>query len=184
MQVGVDPRRSTDALARALPFHRERRKYQRFTYPVAVPMDPKATRLVFLCYSRRDRGIVRKCQAVIRAAGMVPWRDEDSIAPGAKWRLSIATAIDSCERVLVFWCRHASASDEVRAEYWAGIRAGKVISPIRLDATALPDPLKSYQATDMPGWSRLIHVLLTIEWWLWISSASLLLAALLAYTAT
>jgi hypothetical protein len=138
-------------------------------------------RVVFLCYSRRDRGIVRKCQAIIRAAGMIPWRDEDSIAPGSQWRLSVGSAIDSCERVLVFWCRHASASYEVRNEYWAGIRAGKDISPIRLDSTTLPVPLKAYQVTEIPGWNSLTHALMTIERGLWISAAVVLLAALVAY---
>ena len=143
-------------------------------------MDPSATRVVFLCYSRRDRGIVLKCQAVIRASGMIPWRDEDSITPGANWRLSVATAIESCERVLVFWCQHASVSAEVRSEYWAGINAGKVISPIRLDRTSLPDPLKVYQATELSG-TGLTHVLLTLERWLWVSAISLLLVGLVTY---
>jgi len=111
---------------------------------------------------------------------MIPWRDEDAIEPGTKWRLSIADAIDSCERVLVFWCRHASASEEVRGEYWAGIRAGKPISPIRLDRTTLPDPLKTYQATEMPGWTTLTHVLLSVERWFWASSVAALVTALIA----
>jgi hypothetical protein len=147
-------------------------------------MSPVETRIVFLCYSRRDRGIVRKCQFVIRAAGMIPWRDEDSIDPGSKWRLSIGNAIDSCERVLVFWCRHASASAEVRSEYWAAIGAKKDIAPIRLDRTALPDPLKAYQATEIPGWNTVTHALMTVEWSLWISTALLGLVALIAYAAS
>jgi TIR domain len=147
-------------------------------------MAPAETRIVFLCYSRRDRGIVRKCQVIIRAAGMMPWRDEESIPPGSKWRLSIGNAIDSCERVLVFWCRHALASDEVRNEYWAGIRAGKDIAPIRLDGTTLPDPLKAYQATEMPGWNTLTHALMTVERGLWVCAAVVLLAALVAYAAS
>src|SRR5262245_56587643 len=52
---------------------------------ILTPMKTESTRVVFLCYSRRDRGIVLKCQAVIRAAGMIPWRDQDSIPPGANW---------------------------------------------------------------------------------------------------
>jgi hypothetical protein len=143
-------------------------------------MEPAAARIVFLCYSRRDRGIVLKCQAVIRAVGMIPWRDEDSIRPGANWRLSIATAIESCELVLLFWCRHASASKEVHTEYWAGINAGKTISPIRLDRTSLPDRLERFQATEIPG-TRLTHMLLRVERWLWVSAVSLLLVGLVTY---
>ena len=142
------------------------------------------TRVVFLCYSRRDRGIVRKCQAVIRAAGMIPWRDEDSIAPGAKWLPSIGHAIRSCDRVLVFWCRHASESGHVFHEYSAGITAGKDIAPIRLDRTRLPKPLEAFQAIEIPGWNSLTHALITVEWWLWISTVALLLVALVAYAAS
>jgi hypothetical protein len=144
-------------------------------------MGQPATRVVFLCYSRRDAGIVRKCQVVIRAVGMITWRDEDSIEPGAKWRLSIAEAIASCERVLVFWCRHASSSAEVRTEYWSAITAGKMIAPIRLDRTELPEPLQGYQATKIPGLTPFAHTLMTIERSLWICGASILLVALIVY---
>jgi hypothetical protein len=143
-------------------------------------MEAAASRVVFLCYSRSDKGIVLKIQAVIRVVGLIPWRDEDSVPPGADWRLTTASAIKSCERMLVFWCQHASGSTEVRREYWEGINAGKIITPIRLDDTDLPDPLSRYHATDGPG-IKMAHMLLTIERWLWKSAISLLLVGLLTY---
>jgi hypothetical protein len=144
-------------------------------------MSPTTERLVFLCYSRRDVGIVRKLQAVVRAAGMVPWRDEDAIDPGSRWRVSIVYAIASCERVLVFWCGHASRSDEVRREYWSAINEHKLIVPIRLDGTKLPTPLVGFQATDVSGLTRWSHTMLSVERWLWIGTVSALTLGVIAY---
>ena len=79
---------------------------------------PAATRVVFLCYSRRDRGIVRKCQAVIRAAGMIPWRDEDSIPAGHEVAALDLKVIDdhATEPSVLLVTVTAPASEEVRAE--------------------------------------------------------------------
>lgn len=51
--------------------------------------------------------------------------------------------------LFVFWCEHSAASKHVRDEYEAGIELRKEIVPVRLDDTALPDPLRDFQWIDM-----------------------------------
>src|SRR5262249_45087253 len=125
-------------------------------------------RIVFLSYSRRDAGIVRKLQLIVWASGATPWRDEAAIPPGAQWRVAISRAIDTCERILVFWCCHARDSDEVRREYREAIECDKPVVPVTLDHTVVPDELRRYQVTDVSslvGWN---HRFLSVERWLWI----------------
>jgi hypothetical protein len=121
------------------------------------PIPSQRSQLVFLSYSRRDAGIVKKFGLIIWAAGMIPWRDEEAIPPGVRWEESIATTIQECNRMLVFWCRHARASAEVRKEYWQAIDCNKPLVPVRLDHSAIPMPLSRFQAIDtrrLTWWSH------------------------------
>ncbi len=88
---------------------------------------------VFLSYSSRDRGFVRKFELLIRAAGSAGlWRDARSLEHGANWRLEVVRAIDCCDRMLVFWCCHARASHHVEAEYSRASSSGKTVVPVIL----------------------------------------------------
>jgi hypothetical protein len=51
--------------------------------------------------------------------------------------------------VLLFWCRHSSASVEVAKEYGQALEQGKKIIPVLLDATPLPENLAELQAIFM-----------------------------------
>jgi len=113
------------------------------------PIPNQRSQLVFLSYSRRDAGIVKMFSLFIRAVGMTPWRDEEAIPPGDCWRVSIATTIQDCSRMLVFWCRHSQSSGEVRAEYWQAIECQKTLVPVLLDRSEVPMPLRQFQAIDM-----------------------------------
>lgn len=135
---------------------------------------PRRPRLVFLSYSRRDRGLVSKLQLVIWAAGMLPWRDEDHIDPAANWRMAIAQSIDDCERVVLFWCRHANTSTEVQNEYEYAITRWKPIAPLLLDRTPLPDALHLYQAKDVRGLAWWRHEVFRWELMAWAAGLVLL----------
>jgi hypothetical protein len=147
-----------------------------------LPLVPLGdTRLVFLSYSRRDIGIVRKLQAIVWAAGARPWRDDERLEPGAQWRIAIATAIDACERILVFWCCHARKSVEVRGEYLRAIAQQKIVVPVMLDGTPMAEELCRYHATDVSGLVRWHHELLVVERWMWISGLTVLMLAAISY---
>jgi len=104
---------------------------------------------IFLSYSRKDSGLVSKVSLILRAAGNLPWLDEQSIEPGDRWRTTITRSIERCERMLVFWCRHAKLSSEVRSEYLSAIDKNKPVVPVRLDRTKLAPKLGPYQGIDV-----------------------------------
>lgn len=104
---------------------------------------------IFVSYSRFDQPLVTPIVQVIRAVGGGVFQDVDTIAPGKRWRAVIEDSIERASIVLVFWCAHACASKEVRAEWEQAARAGKDIVPIRLDDTPLDRLLAEFQAIDL-----------------------------------
>lgn len=130
---------------------------------------------VFLSYSRKDVRIVRKLGLIIRAAGVSPWRDEESIEPGQEWRVSIVASIKRCERMLVFWCRHSMNSDEVRNEYLKAIDERKRIVPVRMDGSRLDSKLSPYEAIDVRSLTWWSHQVFIWERLIWVIGAALLL---------
>jgi hypothetical protein len=104
---------------------------------------------VLRSYSRLDASIVRPLVQIIRITGSSVFRDEESIRPGKRWCAEIISAIEHCHALLVFWCKHACASDEVQAEYQRAIDLEKDVVPIILDSTPLRADLAEYQAIDL-----------------------------------
>jgi hypothetical protein len=104
---------------------------------------------LFVSYSRRDASIVEPLVELLRISGSSVFRDRDSIPPGTKWQLKIATALENCETVIVLWCKHAAASKEVELEYQRAIELEKSVVPILIDSTGMPDVLAQYQAIDL-----------------------------------
>src|SRR5262249_42266606 len=123
--------------------------------------------LIFLCYSRKDVGIVRKVGLIVWATGATTWHDEASIEPGAQWRASITGSIASCDRMIVFWCRHSQSSVEVQSEYIRAIEKSKPVVPVRLDRTPLSPKLGPYQAIDVRNltwWSHEVARWERVSW--------------------
>lgn len=103
---------------------------------------------IFISYSRADRAFVVPFATAMRAAGASSFRDEDSIDPGEQWADVIAESIAACEKLFVFWSVAASDSKAVEGEYNSAIALGKVVVPVLLDDTPLPDRLSVYQWID------------------------------------
>jgi hypothetical protein len=99
-------------------------------YQIKNFIKPPQSSIIFLSYSRKDTGIIRKMEMIVRATGSIPWRDENSIAPGNNWRKTITDNIEDCDRMLVFWCRHSESSQEVKKEYQQAIRINKTVVPV------------------------------------------------------
>jgi TIR domain-containing protein len=104
---------------------------------------------VFVSYSRKDAPLVQHLVSLLRAIDTVPFLDEQSIDAGANWRADILSALEQCERVLVFWCEHSAESDEVRKEYLFAISLQKRVVPVLVDATAMPEEIGRFQAVDL-----------------------------------
>lgn len=103
---------------------------------------------IFVSYSHADTPLVEPVVRLLRANRSLVFRDADSVRPGARWRSAIAEALAGAELVVVFWCAHASRSEEVSSEWRTAIDQGKDVLPLLLDATPLPPELSEYQWID------------------------------------
>lgn len=105
-----------------------------------------AARGVFISYSRSDSTVVTVAARLLRAGGAIVFQDVVDIEFGAKWQEVLMTAINKCERVLVFWSAAAAASQWVEREWRTALAAGKSIVPMLLDKTPLPSELAVFNA--------------------------------------
>jgi len=104
---------------------------------------------IFASYSHSDASFVKPMVQYLRPTGARVFRDKDNIPPGKKWAAVIASAIEGCRLMYVFWCRHSAASREVQKEYEKAIQLQKDILPVLLDDTPLPKALADYQWVDL-----------------------------------
>lgn len=109
---------------------------------------PGETINVFVSYSHADASLVAPVVKLLRVNKSLVFQDNDSIAPGTRWRSEIARGLDQSHLVVVFWCKHASHSDEVAREWQAALAQNKDLLPLLLDATPLPGPLSEFQWID------------------------------------
>lgn len=109
---------------------------------------PNQTINVFVSYSHTDATLVAPVVKLLRANRSFVFQDIDSIQPGKKWRSEIEKGLVESDLVVVFWCNHASRSDEVCKEWKAAIEQEKDLLPLLLDATPLPPELGDFQWID------------------------------------
>jgi hypothetical protein len=103
---------------------------------------------VFVSYSHADASLVAPVVKLLRVNKSLVFQDVDSIEPGKRWRGEIARGLADSHLVVVFWCSHASRSDEVAKEWQAAVAQNKDLLPLLLDATPLPAPLAEFQWID------------------------------------
>jgi hypothetical protein len=103
---------------------------------------------VFVSYSRADASLVAPVVKLLRANQSLVFQDIDNIVPGKRWRGELERGLAQSHLVVVFWCSHASRSDEVAKEWQAAIAQNKDLLPLLLDATPLPAPLGEFQWID------------------------------------
>lgn len=106
---------------------------------------------VFVSYSHADASLVAPVVKLLRVNTSLVFQDIDQIRPGKKWRTEIANALAEAQLVVVFWCAHASRSDEVAKEWKAAIEQDKDLLPLLLDETPLPPELSEFQWIDFRG---------------------------------
>lgn len=121
------------------------------TQPAFKVMMPSQSTNVFVSYSHADAPLVAPVVELLRANKSLVFRDTDSIPSGKRWRSEIAEALTESHLVVVFWCDHASRSDEVSKEWKAAIEQKKDLLPLLLDATPLPPGLDEFQWIDFRG---------------------------------
>ena len=104
---------------------------------------------IFISYSRKDSTLVNPLVRLLLVADDRVFQDVRDIDPGSRWRAVITMAVESCDKMLLFWCTHSSNSVEVEKEYDGALQHGKAVVPVLLDDTRLPKRLKEYQSIDL-----------------------------------
>jgi hypothetical protein len=112
---------------------------------------PSPSTNVFVSYSHADASLVAPVVKLLRVNKSLVFQDIDDIQPGKRWRSEIAKALAESHLVVVFWCGHASRSNEVSKEWKAAIEQEKDLLPLLLDATPLPPELGEFQWIDFRG---------------------------------
>jgi hypothetical protein len=114
-------------------------------------MMPSETTNVFVSYSHADASLVSPVVKLLRVNKSLVFQDADTIQPGKRWQGEIAKALAGSHLVVVFWCTHASRSNEVSREWQAAIGQKKDLLPLLLDTTPLPPELAEFQWIDFRG---------------------------------
>jgi len=114
-------------------------------------MMPSESTNVFVSYSHADALLVSPVVKLLRVNKSLIFQDIDSIHPAKRWRGEITEALAESHLVVVFWCTHASQSNEVSKEWQAAIEQKKDLLPLLLDTTPLPPELAEFQWIDFRG---------------------------------
>jgi hypothetical protein len=112
---------------------------------------PSESTNVFVSYSHADFLLVSPVVKLLRVNKSLVFQDIDTIQPGKRWRGEIAKGLAESHLVVVFWCTHASQSNEVSKEWQAAIEQKKDLLPLLLDPTPLPPELAEFQWIDFRG---------------------------------
>src|SRR5574341_746003 len=98
---------------------------------------------IFISYSRKDIGFVRKLAEDLEKAGYDVWWDLSDLRGGDDWLRVIPAAIESSAYILVVLSPNAIASEWVEKEYHQALGSGKRIIPIMLKPSRVPFALNT-----------------------------------------
>ena len=103
---------------------------------------------IFISYSRKDIGFVRKLAGDLEKAGYDVWWDLTDLRGGDDWLRVIPAAIDSSEHFIVVLSPNSAVSDWVKKEYTQALSSRKKIIPIMLARSNVPFALNTINYVD------------------------------------
>jgi hypothetical protein len=107
----------------------DRTSFSRFPQTLAG----RASVNIFLCYSRKDSGVMRKVKESLRDAGLVVWTDE-GLEPGTPaWQDAIEDAANQAQAMVVLLSPNAKKSQWVKNEVSFAQTQGKRVFPLLVD---------------------------------------------------
>jgi hypothetical protein len=106
---------------------------------------------IFISYSRKDIGFVRKLAGELEKAGYEVWWDLTDLRGGDDWPRVIPAAIESSQYVIVVLSPNSAVSDWVEKEYTQALSLRKKIIPIMLAQTNIPFALNTINYVDFTG---------------------------------
>jgi hypothetical protein len=72
----------------------------------------------------------------------------EAVVPGERWQGRLVPNVAEATHLYVFWSEHATRSAEVAEHADRAIGAGRVVVPVRLDATEMPRHLTPWSCID------------------------------------
>ena len=86
---------------------------------------------VFMSYSRKDEGVMRRVATYLRGKGIVVWVDNEKLIPGTPiWEAEIEKAIRAASAVVIFMSPDSKDSEWVRREITLADQYRKRIFPV------------------------------------------------------
>ena len=125
---------------------------------------------VFLCHASQDKPYVRTLYQKLRAEGMEPWLDEESLLPGQNWNVEIHTALRTSDAIIVCLSNHAvTKAGYVQKEIKLSLDVadeqpdGEIfLIPARIEPCEIPHRLAHLQSPEIfegKGYQHLIEAL-------------------------
>ncbi|HEY5729801.1 MAG TPA: toll/interleukin-1 receptor domain-containing protein [Anaerolineales bacterium] len=118
-------------------------------------MAAEKQRLIFISYSRTNRGFALELAKELKASGFLVWIDQLDIPTGARWDDEIEKALTECEIFLVILTPKSIASHNVKDEIGYAIDSNKRILPILLEQANVPFRLRRFQYVDFTNKSNI-----------------------------
>ena len=106
---------------------------------------------IFISYSRKDIGFVRKLAGDLEKAGYNVWWDLTDLRGGDDWPRVIPAAIESSQYVIVVLSPNSAISDWVEKEYTQALSLRKKIIPIMIASSRVPFALNTINYIDFTG---------------------------------
>jgi hypothetical protein len=103
---------------------------------------------VFISYSRKDIGFVRKLAGDLEKADYEVWWDLTDLRGGDDWLRVIPAAIESSDHFVVVLSPNSAISDWVKKEYTQALSSRKKIIPIMLERSSVPFALNTINYVD------------------------------------
>jgi nucleotide-binding universal stress UspA family protein len=121
-------------------------------YPTLAPPTEKikSDLYVFISYARPEQALAEKIEAYLKAAGVRVFRDSSEIREGANWDMTIETALNECQRmVLLLSASSMPFRKEVHREWFFFDQKAKPIYPLYVADCNLHSRLYSYNYIDV-----------------------------------
>jgi hypothetical protein len=96
---------------------------------------------VFISHSHKDRKTASYIQKILQKNDVPSFLDQHQIVAGQDLKDRLLNGIIWCEKLLLFWSRHAKESEYVQWEWQHARLLMKEIVPYKLDQTQLPPEL-------------------------------------------
>ncbi len=103
---------------------------------------------IFISYSRKDIGFVRKLAGDLEKAGYDVWWDLTDLRGGDDWPREIPKAIEASQFFVVVLSPNSAVSDWVAKEYTQALSLRKKIIPLMLERSDIPFSLNTINYVD------------------------------------